>query len=193
MFESPHINEELKNIGKTLESGEVDILLNEQSTLVAIEAKLRENERPYSVIHFSTYNPFGNRSISRSEETFLQTYDASLSMDKLEELINPHSFGQTLDILTLSACNTAIIGEPSSLELVGIAAKTKARSVLASLGIVNDEATAKLMTGFYQHWQQNDFSNKAKALQQAQLELLKTSEFKHPYYWASFVLIGNWQ
>jgi len=93
----------------------------------------------------------------------------------------------------LSASNTALKGERSSLELMGVALKTGARSVLASLWNVDDKATAKLMTGFYQQWQQNGFSNKAKALQRAQLELLKTSEFKHPYYWASFVLIGNWQ
>jgi CHAT domain-containing protein len=56
---------------------------------------------------------------------------------------------------------------------------------------VNDEATSHLMTAFYQALTQSD-SNKAQALQQAQLKILKQRLFRHPAYWSAFLLIGNW-
>jgi CHAT domain-containing protein len=187
-----YVSHELDNIGKILKDRgnveilNVEILKEEEFTVSELEATLKKTS--YSIIHFSGYGFSDSQG-----ETFLQTYDAPLSMNELWELIKTQNVGQPLDLLTLSASRTALKGERSSLELMGVALKTEARSVLASLWNVNDEATAKLMIEFYRQWQQNGFSNKAKALQQAQLELLKTPGFEHPYYWASFVLIGNWQ
>ncbi|NEQ88074.1 MAG: CHAT domain-containing protein, partial [Moorea sp. SIO2I5] len=57
---------------------------------------------------------------------------------------------------------------------------------------VNDESTAELMGQFYQEFTQQNVT-KAEALRRAQLTLLKNDQFSHPYYWAPFVIIGDWR
>lgn len=184
--ESTGITKELAAINPMLER---DILQNERATLSNIEATVGKNVS-YSIIHFATHGRFDENS----NEFFLQTYDGRLTLDKLEEIItNNNSRGKQLELITFSASETAIGSESSSLGLAGLAIKTGARSALASLWNVSDYATARLMTEFYRQWKDNHFSSKAKALQQAQLKLLMTPELAHPYFWAAFVLIGNWQ
>jgi CHAT domain-containing protein len=78
------------------------------------------------------------------------------------------------------------------LGLAGIALKAGARTALTSLWFIDDKTTTRLMKKFYQQWQVRSLS-KAKALQAAQLDLLKDSRYRHPAYWAPFLLIGHWQ
>jgi CHAT domain-containing protein len=95
-----------------------------------------------------------------------------------------------VELLTLSACQTAVGDERAALGLAGVAIKAGARSALASLWFVNDESTSKLVTEFYQQLQ-NPTLSKAQALQQAQKSLMEQG-YQHPLYWAPFLLIGNW-
>jgi CHAT domain-containing protein len=78
------------------------------------------------------------------------------------------------------------------LGLAGVAVRSGARSTLATLWQVNDTSTASLMAEFYQELTQQQVS-KAEALRQAQLKLLQQPKYQDPYYWAPFVLVGNWQ
>lgn len=73
-----------------------------------------------------------------------------------------------------------------------MAVRSGARSTVASLWTVNDQATAALMEQFYQALTQPANQTRANALRQAQLKLLETPGYRAPFYWASFVLIGNW-
>ena len=66
-----------------------------------------------------------------------------------------------------------------------------ARSAVATLWTVNDPASAALVSDFYRALKEQSAS-KARALQQAQLELLKDWRYRHPSYWSAFLLIGNW-
>jgi CHAT domain-containing protein len=75
--------------------------------------------------------------------------------------------------------------------MAGIAIRSGARSTLATLWLVNDEATADLITEFYRQFTQPGV-NRAEALRQAQLKLLADPRSQHPYYWSAFVLVGNW-
>ncbi|HIK40761.1 CHAT domain-containing protein, partial [Thermoleptolyngbya sp. M55_K2018_002] len=76
--------------------------------------------------------------------------------------------------------------------LAGVAAQAGVRSVLASLWFVNDAATSDLIKGFYADLKNPDLS-KAKALQQAQIQLIEAGgKFARPAYWAPFILVGNW-
>ena len=93
--------------------------------------------------------------------------------------------------MVLSACETAEGDERAALGLAGVAVKAGARSVMASLWSVNDASTAKLVPLFFENLQQPKRS-KAVALQRAQQQLLADAEYRHPFYWAPFVLIGNW-
>jgi len=126
------------------------------------------------------------------KNTFLLTYDDKLTMDRLERLLSFNQFREnTVELLTLSACQTAVGDERAALGLAGVAIKAGARSALASLWFVNDTATAELISEFYNQLRSTQLS-KAQALQNAQKKLLDQKTFNHPIFWAPFLLIGNW-
>lgn len=91
----------------------------------------------------------------------------------------------------MSACQTALGDNRAALGLAGVAVRSGARSTLATLWSVSDESTVELMSEFYRAIATSEV-NKAEALRQAQIALLKNSQFQHPFFWAPFVLIGNW-
>ncbi|MBN2826290.1 MAG: CHAT domain-containing protein, partial [Campylobacterales bacterium] len=107
-----------------------------------------------------------------------------------------------VDMLTLSACETALGGSGDGREIEGfgvLAQRNGAKSVIASLWSVDDTSTSILMQQFYRFLHQGH--NKAKALQLAQLSFIPKDKnapayemhYSHPYYWAAFILMGNWQ
>jgi CHAT domain-containing protein len=98
---------------------------------------------------------------------------------------------QPLELLTLSACETARGDDRAALGLAGVAIQAGARSALASLWLVADEAAAVLMETFYQRLQDPTVS-RARALQQAQRMLLQHPRYADPFFWAPFLLINNW-
>ena len=98
---------------------------------------------------------------------------------------------QPVELLTLSACQTAAGDDRAALGLAGVAIKAGARSAIATLWFINDQASSLLVTEFYRQFQDAKLS-KAKALQQAQAQLLADRRYQHPGYWSPFLLIGNW-
>jgi CHAT domain-containing protein len=92
----------------------------------------------------------------------------------------------------LSACETASGDSRASLGLAGIAIRSGARSTLGTLWQVNDNATSIFMAEFYQQLATSKVS-KAEAIRNAQLALLQSREYKNPFFWAPFVLVGNWE
>ena len=113
-------------------------------------------------------------------------------MDRLGDYVGLFKFRDTpLELLTLSACETAQGDERAALGLSGIAIKAGARSALGTLWVVNDEAAAQLVIAFYRQLQDESVS-RALALQRAQLELLGTLAYEHPSYWSPFLLISSW-
>ena len=113
-------------------------------------------------------------------------------MDRLDELIGLYQFRETpLDLLTLSACETAAGDDRAALGLAGVAVKAGARSALATLWFINDKATSKLVTEFYRQLQDSSLS-KAAALQKAKRKLIDHPTYQHPGYWSPFLLINNW-
>jgi len=104
-----------------------------------------------------------------------------------------------LELIVLSACQTATGDDRAVLGMAGVAIRSGASSTLASLWSVDDQSTAQLMTHFYQtlvkQLNQPERITKAEVLRRAQLQLLQSppnSSYRHPYYWAPFVLVGNW-
>jgi CHAT domain-containing protein len=113
-------------------------------------------------------------------------------MDRLENILGLKQYvGQPVDLLFLSACQTAAGDERAALGLAGVAVKSGAASVVASLWLISDESTAMLVSEFYQQLRYGN-GNKAKALQNAQLALIRDERYSHPNYWAPFLLVGNW-
>ena len=121
-----------------------------------------------------------------------QTYNEKLTMNALYTMIRAQRQGKPLELLTLTACETAVGSDRDALGIAGISLQAGARSTVASLWQVDDEATAQLITHFYQALKQG--MSRAKALQAAQNAWLQqhTGKRRHPGYWAALILVGNW-
>jgi CHAT domain-containing protein/sulfur transfer complex TusBCD TusB component (DsrH family) len=173
------VSREVKTINRLYKN--VTQLLNRQFTVKNFSSALKTNS--YSIIHIAAHGQFK----SQPDQTFLVAYDNKIQLNQLEALIKLNKRRQhPLDLLTLSACQTAVGDDQAALGLAGVAIKAGARSALASLWLIDDEATTTLMIRFYQELQKLP---KAKALQAAQLSLLH-GKYKHPLYWAPFLMIG---
>jgi CHAT domain-containing protein len=130
---------------------------------------------------------------SDASETFVLAWDKPINLNELSELLrsreqlNPAA----IELLVLSACQTATGDQRAALGLAGVAVRAGARSTLASLWNLNDESAALLTSLFYQELVKGTL-NKAEALRQAQLALLRDRDYRHPVHWAPYVLVGNW-
>jgi CHAT domain-containing protein len=179
----PNVRQELSDI-KALYGGTV---LEDQSFIIpTLERELKQ--RSYTVIHIASHGQFGQDI----KKTFILTYDDKLSMDALQRDIGMTRYRDNpVELLTLSACQTAAGDDRAALGLAGVALKAGARSALATLWSVNDKAAALLVTDFYRELQGPAIS-KARALQKAQLALIHDQRYRHPGYWSPFLLIGDW-
>jgi CHAT domain-containing protein len=143
---------------------------------------------PYNLVHIASHGEFG----SDPSRTFVLAFDGPLTMDDLERDVKFGEFRESaLELLTLSACKTAAGDDRSALGLAGLALKSGARSALAALWFVGDLASGELVTNFYRSLREAPIS-KARALQATQQRFLADRVFRHPAYWAPFLLIGNW-
>ena len=144
--------------------------------------------RQIGIVHIASHGEFR----AESAESFLLTYDGRLTVDRLSELIGATQFReQPLELLTLSACQTAAGDERAALGLAGMAVRAGARSVLATLWSISDVASAELVSEFYRQLGQSGVS-RAEALQRAQIRLISDRRYRHPGYWSPFLLISNW-
>ena len=161
-------------------------LMNQNFQIAGLEQRLRDT--PASVLHIASHGQFAGNV----DDTFLLTFDEKLTLDRLEQLIGGLRFrDEPLEMITLSACQTAAGDDRAALGLAGVAVKAGARSALASLWYINDQAAAELMIEFYDQLRDPSVS-RAAALQRAQLRLLADEDFQHPSFWSPFLMINNW-
>ncbi|WP_228055588.1 CHAT domain-containing protein [Lusitaniella coriacea] len=178
----PNVDAELQQIQTAISSEE---LLNETFTKANFSKLAASSTAP--IVHLATHGQFS----SDAEKTFVLTWDETLNAKELKELLQADSRQKRpIELLVLSACETATGDERAALGLAGVAVRAGARSTMASLWKVSDRATSELMAHFYQEFNQG--ATKAQALQRAQLKLLQDENFEDPYFWAAFVLVGNW-
>jgi CHAT domain-containing protein len=147
---------------------------------------------PFNVVHLATHGRFS----SRANDTYILAADGPIYVDKFDTLLRDR--GQTrsepIELLVLSACQTAEGDNRATLGLAGVAIRAGARSTLASLWQVNDRSTALLMGEFYRELATSKVT-KAEALRRAQRSLLgnpDNPEYSRPLHWAAYVLVGNW-
>lgn len=179
----PNVPKELQAIAALYGGPSV---LDDQFQLGKVEGALKEE--PFSILHIASHGTVG-RDVQSS---YILAYDEKITMDRLSQLVGLYRFRDTpLELLTLSACETAAGDDRAALGLAGVAIKAGARSALATLWFIDDAATSDLIAEFYRQLQQPDRS-KAVALQQAQLSILKDPTRAHPTFWAPFLLINNW-
>lgn len=142
----------------------------------------------YRIMHVASHGVFGGSA----DTSYILAYDDLLTLDGLQSLLKSDHFRKNpIELLSLSACETAEGDDRSPLGISGAAIKARAKSVLGTLWPVEDNAAKKVMEKFYRGLAKDHLS-KAEALRQAQVELLHNDEFAHPLFWAPFVLIGNW-
>lgn len=181
----PGVEREVKAIASAI--GPERVLVDKEFVEPALQTSLRRT--PFNIIHFATHGEF----TGDPKNSFVLTYDDRLNMDELEQLIKLSQFrDEPVDLLTLSACKTAAGDDRSALGLAGLAVKVGARSALATLWELDDESAVAMTTAFYQNLLKPGV-NKAEALRRAQLPLLASPDKRHPFYWAPFLLIGNWE
>ena len=140
-------------------------------------------------MHIATHGQFS----SQADRTFIVAWNSQINVKELDNLLRrrEQEKPRPIELLVLSACETADGDNRAALGLAGVAVRAGARSTLATLWRVNDKSTATLMVKFYQELAKEGVT-KAQALRRAQLSLLE-NEYKSPYYWAPFVLVGNWR
>lgn len=161
-------------------------LQDEEFVVPKVEREL--SEKQYSIVHIASHGRFEREA----RNSFILTFDDRLTMDDLERAVALNQVRDVpVELLTLSACQTATGDERAALGLAGVAVKAGARSALATLWFVNDPATTLLVSEFYRQLRDPSVS-KAKALQRAQLKLMGDPRYVHPAYWSPFLLIGNW-
>lgn len=182
----PNVEKELTTIQNEFGG---TILKDDAFRLSALENRIENavETNPFRIIHIASHGQF-NRN---PKKTFLLTYDGKITMDVLERYISASKYqNKPIELLTLSACQTATGDDRAALGMAGVAIKAGARSALASLWFINDQASSDLIEQFYSHLKQHD--SKAQALRGAQITLLKDARYHHASYWSPFLLIGNW-
>ncbi len=183
----PNVKTELESISKLMPSQQ---LLNAQFNQSRAVTDLVANSS--SIVHLATHGEFS----ANPADTFILTWDGRLDLHQLNNLLQNRNIqsGKTIDLLVLSACKTATGDNRNLLGLAGVAVRAGTKSTIASLWQIDDESTQLLMTSLYQNLVIQKLG-KAASLSIAQQTLLRNSnpKYRSPYYWASFVLIGNWQ
>lgn len=160
-------------------------LFNQAFTKINLQNQIKKI--PYTVVHIATHGEFS----SNPNKTFILTWEQLLKAKDFDNLIrfSGQRESSAIELLVLSACETAQGDKRATLGLAGIAVRAGARSTLATLWAVDDKSTAQFMSKFYQELE-NSKVTKAEAVRRAQIQLL--TDYEIPYLWAPYILVGNW-
>ena len=188
----PKLNDELSQISALARKSR--LLIDSSFTSAHLRQSLSDSE--YSVVHFKTHGQFS----SDPDETYIVGFDELIRGRDFGQLIQAESLRDDsfIDLLTLSACQTAEGDNRAVLGITGIAVRAGARSVVSSVWRAHNLRTIDIMSIFYQELfgdlnlqSTPPRKTRAAALQAAQLSLLNDgAPLKE---WAPYVLVGNWQ
>ena len=151
-----------------------------------VDALTREQ---VDVLHLATHASFNGRS----DRAFIVANGEVILLSELRQILSANrTRGGELDLLILSACETAVGDDEASMGLAGAAVQAGARSAIASLWPASDAGTAELMKTFYRLYREG--RSKSEALREAQLGLIaQGGEVADPNIWAAFTLLGAWR
>ena len=182
----PNVEVELEGIQSQVST---QVMLNQSFTESNFQQTVDSTSFSLPVLHIATHGQFS----SNAKDTFILTWDDRINADELETLLSrrDRENSDAIELLVLSACQTAEGDKRAALGLAGFAVRAGARSTIGSLWSVSDEATAVLMSRFYQELA-NPTVQKSEALRRAQEALLSDPNYQHPFFWAPYILVGNW-
>ncbi|KYC35842.1 hypothetical protein WA1_05590 [Scytonema hofmannii PCC 7110] len=187
----PNVQSEIDTLKKQFPENKP--LINEEFNREKLDREL--NKTVYPIVHIATHAQFG----TIPEDTFIVTGNSNkLTINELEASLRQINGGsRAVELLALTACQTALGDERASLGLAGVAVQAGVRSALATLWSVSDASTSKLITEFYSGIKSG--MSKAQALSAAQRKLIQAKKIEdindqhdNPVYWAPFIMIGNW-
>ena len=207
------VKAEMQGISKIIPYSK--IFLNQNFTSQLLEQKLLKHKP--TILHLATHARFGydsrqtflitgaqkdvaknnpdNLSANPKQQQKIQNYNETITLGKLYQIIQSTKGNdqQMLELLTLTGCQTAAGSKRDALGIAGVSVQAGAKSSVASLWNIDDEATARLIVQFYENIRQG--MSKAEALQATQKTWLAQNSkgrYSHPGYWAPFILVGNW-
>jgi CHAT domain-containing protein len=189
--------------------------LDEDSTLSNLKAMYLQQR--FGILHLATHAVFNSGQVDNS---YIQFWNNRLPLSQVRKVADDLQWKTALpplQLLVLSACQTALGSKEAELGFAGTALNAGVPSAIASLWSVDDEGTVGLMTGFYGALQ--NAATKADALRQAQLRMLHAEvsvrdgqivapnyppvslptlngvgqkSLTHPYFWSGYTVVGNW-
>ncbi len=188
--------------------------LDQQVTLAQFQS-LAQREQ-FGIVHLATHAEFNPGNLN---ESFIQFWDGRLTLSKLRTIALSQKWNSnpTLEMLVLSACQTALGSDQAELGFTGLAVQTGVKTAIGSLWSISDEGTLGLMSEFYRNLKTAPI--RAAALRDAQLSLLRgqvsvangqlkltdgsevalprgstqnSVNLTHPYFWAAYTVVGNW-
>ncbi|UBF27676.1 CHAT domain-containing protein [Kovacikia minuta CCNUW1] len=157
------------------------------------------NNASFEVVHLATHGQFS----SNPQETFIMTAassgsaepgsDGIIRLNEIDKMFRTRLLNRpdVIELLILSACETASGDDRATLGIAGTAVRAGAQSAIASLWSLNDRSSVIFAEELYKKLTQPQAS-KAEALQAAKKALIATDQYSHPRYWAAYVLVGNW-
>ncbi|NET56793.1 MAG: CHAT domain-containing protein [Symploca sp. SIO2E6] len=171
-------------------------LRNAQLTKDNLETELQSS---FDIVHLATHSQFSPDLANTRIELWEQD---AITFEEFEDLLQARNL-DPIKLLVLSSCETSAGNDRAVLGLAGVAVRTGASSTVATLWPVEDETAAEVMIKFYQELANKPDSTLAEALRQAQLKMLTTEiqyesqnneriKADHPFFWAGYVVVGNW-
>jgi CHAT domain-containing protein len=182
---------EVEKIASYFDKGSADILLQDEASEDAFKGN--GELKKYDYIHFATHGLIDENKPDFS--SLVLTRNSSSTEDGFLRANEIFNLKLDADLVVLSACQTGLGKLIRGEGMVGLTrafmyAGTPA--VMVSLWSVSDISTATLMGEFYKNMLKGDLI-KTDALRKAQLAVLKDEKFAHPFYWAPFVIFGDWR
>jgi CHAT domain-containing protein len=180
----PGVSEEVAKIKAT--GMPVTTLQDEAFTNQALNRALSTTD--YTIVHLATHGQFG----SDRSNTYILAANDRITIDDLGQIFQSRRQADTqLEMLILSACKTATGDSREVLGIAGAMVQSGARSTIATLWSVDDQASVLFTETFYAELAQPGIS-RAEALRRAQVALLERYPSR-PRYWAPYVLVGSWR
>lgn len=180
----PNVPEELAEIYGSEAS--VQVLQENTFTQAAFNQQL--NNANYQIVHLATHGTFS----SNRDQTFIVAKDKEIPVEQLSELFrNTQAIQNPIEMIVFSACHTAEGDDRAVLGLAGATVQSGARSAIATLWSVDDEASVEFARLLYQNLHQPNMT-RAVALQKAQLKMKEIYKSKNKF-WAPYVLVGSWR
>jgi CHAT domain-containing protein len=180
--------DKLEGFDKTNSRVSVTKLSNQKFNFKEFEKEIKSNS--FQILHLATHGEFS----SSPDNTFILAYDQIIPVNKFGTIFQTQAQNQfePIELLVLSACETAAGDKRATLGISGVGVRAGARSAIASLWTIDDEISVEFTENLYKQLVEKPEQTKAQALQKAQIELKRSPRREHPKYWAPYILLGNW-